>query len=201
LPIACATPDEVKQAATALDKSYADNAQLMQKYEDTVKGLNELHHKWVRYLQSREFLSLSLECATIDQSADTARLPARLKRLGPGIQAWINSHRLKGLPQVEGLPQANGVPQEPPLQAGTATVGQLIEGLPALVFLVHKQVDASIASGGADDFSGFDKYAKDVTTLRAANKAIKQYLDIDVTVSSDDVKEIAGDLATLRGSK
>ena len=189
--VGCATPTEVKQATTALDKAYADNAQLMHQYRETLESLHELHHNWTRYVLTRELLSLSLELASIDQTADVAKLPARVKRLGVPIVDWIKSHRLKGLPAQSDFP------------AGTVTVGQLLEALPGLVFLIRQSVDASMALEviSKEDYSAFDKYASDVATLQAANAAVKQYLDIDVTVSGNDVKEIAAGLAALQGKK
>jgi len=190
LCVGCATPTEVKQATTALDKAYTENAQLMQQYRDTLESLHELHHNWTRYILTRELLSLSLELASVDQSADLARLPARVKRLGGPIVDWIKSHRLKGLPAQSDFP------------AGTVSVGQLLEALPGLVFLIRQSVDSSIAQDAVGtNYSAFDKYASDVATLQAANAAVKQYLDIDVTVSDNDVKEIAAGLSALRGKK
>ena len=41
------------------------------------------------------------------------------------------------------------------------------------------------------DLSAFDHYTTNVAGLRRINSMIKQYLDIDVTVRREDVKELA----------
>src|SRR5436190_2229504 len=68
--------------------------------------------------------------------------------IGPEIVAWVNKYRLAGLPALG------------PFTAGasTVTMTNLVEGLPSLVPLIEKQVDAGIAADEAlRDLKPFDE--------------------------------------------
>jgi hypothetical protein len=46
--------------------------------------------------------------------------------------------------------------------------------------------------------TAFDDYRTNVAALRRINAMIKQYLDIDVTIKQDDVKQLVDAMRTLR---
>jgi hypothetical protein len=185
----CATPLEIKQSTAALDKGYEANIALMQQYRDTIDSINQLHHSWSRYIRSRHLLNIAIQCATLEQKANAEKLPSKAAVLGPEIVEWINKHRLSGLQRQD------------PLADGNSNVNDLVQGLPALASLIRKKVDAAIAAQEKfRDLTPFDQYAKDVALLKNANGAVKEYLDIDVTVSKDDVESIAKAIEEL-GSK
>jgi hypothetical protein len=186
----CATPREVKQATAALDKGYEANVALMQQYRDTLDSINQLHHSWSRYIKTRHLLNLAIQCTTLDQSANAATLSARAGVLGSDVVAWINVHRLSGLQRQD------------PFAQGTSNVNDLVQGLPVLASLIRKKVDAAIAAQEkVRDLTPFDQYAKNVTLLKNANGAVQEYLDIDVTVSKDDVESIVKAIEQLRSGK
>jgi len=185
----CATPQEVKQATVALDDGYRNNLELMQKYRDTLESFNQLHHTWARYIHRRLLLSLAVDWATVDPGPNVpdAVMKATRDELGDEVLAWINRNRLIGLP-------ARG-----PLASGSAKLDALVQGLPALTNLVRERVDSQIAS--QKDFQSsvaFDEYARRMGVLRNANAAVRGYLGVDVTVSKDDVKDIADSIKKLR---
>jgi len=165
----CATPVEVKQATTALDAAYDDNIALMRRYRDAVDSMNQLHHSWSRYIATRNYLNMALQCATVDLGDEI--LKKRYDRLESDLQSWVNENRLAPLPAKGGF------------KAGTKTMGALVEALPALIPLVKKRAEAGIT---AQDLRAFDEYARNVAVLKASNKAVKEYLDVDVTISKDD---------------
>ena len=48
------------------------------------------------------------------------------------------------------------------------------------------------------DLTAFDQYRNNVEALRRINGIIKQYLDIDVTLSRNDTQSLADALRTVR---
>jgi hypothetical protein len=175
----CATPVEIKQATTLLDEAYGENIALVGKYRDTVESINQLHQSWARYIKTRLLLGIAISSSTTDPSSAAAAGTLN-GLLGADILAWVNAHRLNGL-------SAQG-----PLVAGSSRMSTLVEGLPSLVSLVQKQVDGTIAANEKfADLTPFDVYAKKAMVLKKANLAVRDYLDVDVTVSKEDVQSIA----------
>jgi hypothetical protein len=193
--VACATPNEVKQATTALDKAYDENAALVRQYRETFDSMSQLEESWSRYVTTRNLLNLALTCATQDPDAKT--LPIVELVLGDALVGWVNGHRLPGL-------QAQSKLTAGPKEGAKNAVGKLIQGLPELVSLIGAKVDASAMAHRAVREAALSKIehsAKDVEVLKGANHAVKDYLDVDVTVSKDDVQTIAQAIETLRGHK
>jgi len=173
----CATPDEIKQATSALDVAYDDNIALMTKYRDTVDAMNELHHSWSRYILTRHLVNKAIQCATLAEATACTE-----KILGGRVLGWVNQYRLSSLPA------------QAPLEAGKVSLSHLIQGLPALIPLVEEEAASHVLS---QDLAAFDEYGKKVMVLKAANRAVKDYLDIDVTVSKDDVDALADAIEKL----
>ncbi len=188
----CATPQEVKRATVALDEGYRNNLETVEKYRDTIQSIKRLHYNWARYIKGRLLLSLAVDWATLDPppSENEAVMKATHEQLGDDIVAWVNKNRLAGL-------RPHG-----PLAAGTAKLDRLVHALPALANLVRKKVDADLASDkDIQSLASFDKYANRVALLRSANAAVRDYLAVDITVSKEDVKEIADSIKHLRSGK
>lgn len=187
--VACATPNEVKQATTALDQQYEDNAALIAKYRDTLQAMNELEQSWSRYVRTRTYLSMALTCAT-QQIENPKTLQGYQTRLEGPLLAWVNAHRLSGLPTQDKLSE------------GHEKVSQLVQGLPQLAALIRSKIAAEQAAKVAQrDLSAYDDYAQRVAVLKSANDAVKSYLDVDVTVSKDDVQAITEAIRKLGASK
>ncbi len=196
LLVACTTPPEIKQALVAKDQAYAENEQLMQQYRELVGNITTRHQQWYRFVQTRLKLDLALQWATTNprhtdvSDADLAKDDADL--LGAKVMAVINEMRLKSLPERKG---PNG---HPVFQAGAGDMNNLIQKLPSLIAEVEQRVAADSRSPSAVDLTVFDKYRTNVEALRRINGIIKQYLDVDVTVSRSDTQGLADAVRQVR---
>ena len=194
--IGCATPPEVKQALIAKDHAYVENERLMQQYRELVGNVTERHQQWYRYVQTRLKLNLALQWATTNPKltdvgdAELATDDADL--LGPEVMAVINEIRLKHLPERKG-PTGQVV-----FQTGAGDMNTLLQKLPDLIGRVEQRVEKDSKVPSAVDLTAFNQYRTNVDALRRINAIIKQYLDIDVTVSRQDVQSIAESARTLR---
>lgn len=193
---ACSTPPEMKQALAAKDQAYADNEQLMQQYRELVSNITTRHLKWYRYVQTRLKLDLALQWATTNPRSadvpDVALAEDDAATLGPDVLALINTIRLKSLPERKG-PTGQAL-----FAAGAGDMSNLVQQLPDLIGRVEQQVDAAAKLPQAVDLTAFDRYRNNVDALRRINGLIKQYLDIDVTVSRNDTQALADALRAVR---
>ena len=193
---ACTTPPEIKQALGAKDQAYAENEQLMQQYQELVSHITTRHQQWYRYVQTRLKLNLALQWATTNPTltgipeADLTKDDADL--LGPDIIALVNEVRLKSLPERKG---PNG---QPVFLAGSGDMSTLIQQLPELIARIDRRVAADSQIPSAVDFTAFNHYQNNVEALRRINAIIKQYLDIDVTLSRTDTETLADALRQVR---
>jgi len=161
---------------------------MMRKYRDSVDALNRLQHNWARYVKVRMLLSLAVDWATLDPppNLDDRAMGAIRDQLGDEIVAWVNRNRLAGLRP------------RPPLAAGKVKLDQLLQELPELASLVRKKADRDLAaSEQLKSLAPFDEYARRMAVLRSANVAVRDYLAVDVTVSKEDVNEIADAIKKL----
>ena len=124
-------------------------------------------------------------------TADSDKLtPTEERRLqlGEHIIAKLNAVRLEGLPERKGT---DGAVIFAKGEAGN-DMTKLSQVLPELINLVGEAAGADYAIVTAQfDYSAFDDYRTNVTGLRRINDMIKRYLDIDVTVRGEDVRELA----------
>lgn len=193
---ACTTPPEIKQALVSKDQVYAENEQLMQQYRELVGHITTRHQQWYRYVQTRLKLNLALQWATTNPrltdipDADLTRDDADL--LGSDVMAVVNQIRLKSLPERKG---PNG---QPVFLAGTGDMSHLVQQLPELIARVDRRVAADSQIPSAVDLTAFDMYRTNVEALRRINAIIKQYLDIDVTLSRTDTQALADALRQVR---
>lgn len=77
-------------------------------------------------------------------------------------------------------------------------MNHLLQKLPELVSRVEHRVAKDSQVSSNVDLTAFDHYRANVEALRRINAMIKQYLDIDVTLSRDEVQSLADELRTLR---
>jgi hypothetical protein len=194
----CATPPPVKQAVISVDQGYAENLEMMSQYRALVVQTNERYVLWSRYVQSRGLLNIAVKWATTDPAANQAperaarQIDFESKLLGPELVALVNRARLQGLPA---RPESGGSVFEAN-EKGTMT--GVVEALPGLVNAVNRRVDERMAEQPANDLSGFDAYATNVSALRQINATIKTYLDVDVTIKPEDLNEITQAIRGLR---
>ena len=193
---ACTTPPEVKQALAAKDQAYTDNEQLMRQYRELVSNITTRHLQWYRYVQTRLKLDLALQWATTNprqaEVPDAALAEDDAALLGSDVMAVINSIRLKSLPERKGQ---NG---QPVFAAGSGDMTNLVQHIPDLIARVEQRVDSDAKAPQSVDLTAFDQYRTNVEALRRINGLIKQYLDIDVTLSRSDTQSLADAVRTVR---
>jgi hypothetical protein len=190
--VGCATPPVVKQALVSLDQGYAENTKLMNQYGELVGTVNERFDQWYRYVQYRARLDLALRWATTDPLGDpqdpkvTDELYAQVSSqiLGDDVVKVVNEMRLKSL-RARKTPSGQVV-----FGDGKVDITTLVQRLPGLVNAITASIDKAPPLKALDR-SAFGAYEKNVGALRKINATIKGYLDIDVTVAPQDVKEIA----------
>ncbi len=193
---ACTTPPEIKQALAAKDQAYTENEQLMQQYRELVSNITTRHLQWYRYVQTRLKLDLALQWATTNprraEVPDATLAEDDAAELGSDVLAVINTMRLKSLPERKG---PNG---QPLFVAGTGDMSNLVQLIPDLIARVEGRVASGAKTSQAVDLTAFDQYRTNVEALRQINGLIKQYLDIDVTLSRSDTQSLADALRTVR---
>ena len=193
---ACTTPPEIKQGLVAKDQAYAENEQLMQQYRELVGNITARHQQWYRFVQTRLKLDLALQWATTNPrrtdvaDADMAQDDADL--LGAKVIDVINAMRLKSLPERKG-PNGQTV-----FQAGAGDMSNLIQKIPELITQVEQRVATDSQAPSSVDLTVFDKYRTNVGALRRINSIIRQYLDIDVTLSRTDTQGLADAMRQVR---
>jgi hypothetical protein len=205
----CVTPQEVKQAVVNIDKGYSDNQKLMGQYQKIVANIHGRQKQLHRYVQQRLMLSDALRITTTNVSLKKKVVDEKFTRFGIDLTNLINELRLSGLPEVNGEDGTVFVQGK-----AKNTTDQIIARLPELIHLVGKRVDTNyenqryqkdpdtgevkldeqgekIKKASFNDMKHFEIYKSNVQALRQINNSIKRYLDIDITVSSEDIREIA----------
>jgi hypothetical protein len=217
LPIGCATPPEVKQALIEKDAAYAENARLMDIHRELLESLDRRYWYWYRYARKLSALDNALKWATTDPEApetavqaltktgmplDKAQEQARLNHVSmvklvmadqPALLRVINTMRLKDLPERKGK---DGLIV---FERGHADMTRLVQGIPDLIEAINQGVEAKFQEDSkAADYSAFDDYQTNLAALRRINGVVKRYLDIDVTVTGTEIRELADQAKKLR---
>lgn len=196
LCIGCATPPEVKQALIAKDQAYVESERLMHQYRELVSNVTERHQQWYRYVQTRLKLNLALQWATTNPKLTDVADPELAKDdaelLGLEVIALINEIRIKNLPERKG-PVGQVI-----FQTGMGDMNNLLQKLPELIDRIEQHVAKDSQVSSTVDLTAFDQYRTNVEAVRRVNAIIKQYLDIDVTLSRNDVQSLAEAVRTLR---
>lgn len=188
----CATPMPVKQALTSLDEAYSDNADLMRQYKDVVIQTNERYLLWSRYVRSRGLMNLAVKwCTTTPESISRASVDAEARELGEALTKKINAIRMTGLKPAEGEQGVVFIGGSKNPDGGHRTIEGVIEVLPSLAKLVNERLDEQAkARLKNNDLTAFDDYQTNLAGLRQINATVKSYLDIDVTIKPEDLKEL-----------
>jgi hypothetical protein len=194
--VGCAAPPEVKQALIAKDQAYAENERLMQQYRELVGNVTQRHQEWYRYVQTRLKLNLALQWATTNPKltdvADVELAKDDAELLGTEVVALVNEIRLKNLPERRG-PTGQVV-----FRAGTADMNGVLKNLPELIGRIEEHVVNDARTSSAVDLTAFDQYRTNVEAVRRINAIIKQYLEIDITLSRHDVQSLVEGAQGLR---
>ncbi len=168
----------------------------MQQYRELVSNVTERHQQWYRYVQTRLKLNLALQWATTNPKLTDVADPELAKDdaelLGPEVIALINEIRIKNLPERKG-PSGQVI-----FQAGMGDMNNLLQKLPELIDRIEQRVTKDSQASSTVDLTAFDQYRTNVEAVRRVNAIIKQYLDIDVTLSRNDVQSLAEGVRTLR---
>jgi hypothetical protein len=188
----CATPPEVKQALVSKDQAYQQNAQLMEQYRELLENVNTRFAHWQRLIETRLKLSLALKWATTDPfPSDVAekqqlRAEEAAKQLGPDAVKLVNDIRLAE------LPARSGPNNQPIFTKGKGTMSGIVQALPGLVALIDTSVEQSYQTMVRPlDAGAYDDYRTNVAALHRINTTVKEYLDIDVTVKPEDIRQLA----------
>jgi len=76
---------------------------------------------------------------------------------------------------------------------------QLIQAIPELIDVIQRKVEAEFKEANkATDYQPFDNYQSNLAGLRRINAIVEQYLDIDVTVKPEDLKQLIDTAKQLR---
>jgi hypothetical protein len=134
-----------------------------------------------------EFIQKQKNNEIIADADRLTRAEQRRLQVGDELIAKVNTMRLEGLPERKGLDGVNVFAKG---QAGN-NMTKLVQALPELINLAGEAAGTDYAIVTAQfDFSAFDDYRTNVTALRRINELIKRYLDIDVTVKDEDVRQL-----------
>ena len=195
----CATPPEIKEALRAKDHAYSDNAQLMDQYRQLLQNVDTRFEYWQRLIETRLKLSLALKWATTDPGAKDPPAKQQIlaeevaKQLGPEVVKVVNTVRLVA------LPARSGTTNQELFRKGSGTMSSVIQALPALTATIDDSVAADYhKTVPALDVSAYEDYRTNIAALRRLNGTVQQYMNIDVTASNHDVKELAETLRTIR---
>ena len=216
LLVGCVTPVEVKQALGNKDQAYAENKRLMEQYRELVTNINERYGHWNRFVKNSLMMDLAVKWATTNPKPDAgaayveiskklflgtpetdppSEADVRRSKLGETILKTINKIRLKGLPERKDK-EGNVIFQQGKTDN---TMDHLVEELPGMIAAIEEKVDADQETfTQAIDMSPFDDYQTNLAALRKVNQIIRNYLEVDVTVKSEDVQELAEGVRSLR---
>ena len=81
--------------------------------------------------------------------------------------------------------------------AGAGEMSNLVQQLPELIARIEQRVAADANAPQAVDLTAFDHYRTNVDALRRINGLIKQYLNIDVTLSQTETQSLAEAVRTV----
>ncbi|HSL02469.1 MAG TPA: hypothetical protein VK901_02885 [Nitrospiraceae bacterium] len=216
--IGCATPPEVKQALVAKDQAYAENARLMNIHRELLVAVDTRYWHWYRYAKKLALLNSGLKWATtdpevpenavekltkagmpLDQAREQASLNyvsvVKLETVGQNKKLLTVINRMR----LEGLPERRGKDGQVVFEQGHGDMNKFVQAIPELIEEINGHVEAEFREENkATDYSAFDDYRTNLAALRRINGMIKRYLDIDITVKRDDIRELADSVKALQ---
>jgi hypothetical protein len=100
---------------------------------------------------------------------------------------------------LKDLPERKGKDGLIVFERGHADMTRLVQGIPDLIEAINQGVEAKFQEDSkAADYSAFDDYQTNLAALRRINGVVKRYLDIDVTVTGTEIRELADQAKKLR---
>ena len=206
--IGCTTPPEVKQALVAKDQAYAENARLMNIHRELLVAVDTRYWHWYRYAKKLALLNQALKWATTDPEPESGK--SREKHVSAVKLSLRNSSEtdprkadvlieLISRVRLKDLPQRKGADGSVVFEAGHGDMNKLVQAVPELIEAINRHVESEFREEStATDYSAFDDYRTNLAALRRINGMIKGYLDIDLTVKRDDIRELADSVNALR---
>jgi hypothetical protein len=214
----CATPPEIKQALIAKDQAYANNARLMEIHRGLLVNIDTRYWYWYRYAKKLALLNAALKWTTTNPlpsagASEEKYLATYVRELvaketkdkEPTSKDIFESAksdpliRLINKLRLNGLPERKSGDGDPVFAAGHADMKQLIQAIPELIDVIQKKIEAEFKEASkATDYQPFDEYQSNLAGLRRINAIVEQYLDIDVTVKPEDLKQLIDTAKQLR---
>jgi hypothetical protein len=77
-------------------------------------------------------------------------------------------------------------------------MSNLLQKLPELIARIEQRVAKDSQPSSTLGLTVFDQYRTNVEALRRINAVIKQYLDVDITLSQGDIQSLADAVRTMR---
>jgi hypothetical protein len=187
----CATPPEVKQAVANEDAAYSNNLKLMQQYQHIEQQIESRRQLWYQYVETRDKFNLALEWIVSDPQpkaavSDPVYVDVVLDALGDELVGEVNKYRFGGLAARPGSKVGSGFGAGD----GKHNMTELVSEVPKLVRLARAKATAELTQISIDP-KPFQDYAVNVASLQQINAMVQRYLNTDVTVSSQDVQDIA----------
>ncbi|HWE03032.1 MAG TPA: hypothetical protein VG326_11545 [Tepidisphaeraceae bacterium] len=215
----CATPQPIRQALLDKDDAYAKNVQLAGQYRALTEQADTRLRIWYIYIQSRITLSAAMKWITTDPRPPIGVSPQNDVDLNQRmlfdnqLVATINELRLTNLPERRGTEYPGA--STAIFKAGTKkSLDDLIQAAPELARLSREfaatrfdELTKSAPSPGnsvstkPSESDAYAKYIAAVGALRQLNAAERAYLNIDVTVKSDDIKSLIESVKALATTK
>jgi hypothetical protein len=101
--------------------------------------------------------------------------------------------------RLNGLPERNSSDGAVAFAAGHGDMKKLVQAIPELIDVIQKKVEAEFKEANkATDYKPFDDYQTNLAGLRRINAIVEQYLDIDVTIKPEDLKQLVDTAKQLR---
>ncbi|MEX5217992.1 MAG: hypothetical protein AB7G68_14275 [Nitrospiraceae bacterium] len=214
----CATPPEIKQALIAKDQAYANNARLMEIHRGLLVNIDTRYWYWYRYAKKLALLNAALKWTTTNplppsEANDEAFLSIYLRELiaketagnEPTSKEIFDSAKSDPLIRLINKLRLNGLPERKSgdgtvaFAAGHGDMKRLLQAIPELIDVIQKKIDAEFKEANkATNYQPFDEYQTNLAGLRRINAIVEQYLDIDVTVKSEDLKQLVDTAKQLR---
>jgi hypothetical protein len=218
LATGCTTPPEIKQALIAKDQAYANNARLMEIHRGLLVNIDTRYWYWYRYAKKLALLNAALKWTTTyplppTEASDDAFLSTYLRELvaketrgkEPTSKEIFESAKSDPLIRLINKLRLNGLPERKTsdgavaFTAGHGDMKKLVQAIPELIDVIQKKVEAEFKEANkATDYKPFDDYQTNLAGLRRINAIVEQYLDIDVTIKPEDLKQLVDTAKQLR---
>lgn len=192
----CATPAHVAQALEAKDRAYAEHLDLARDFEALAERATDRYITWHRAIRTRTLIESALELATSRVDADEV-VVYRMLGVTDRMIAVVSAVRLDDLPAVIDDEGREVLP------AGSATASDLLRAVPSIVRLARldaRNGDPTLETLRAQSDrteAAFEAYRTNVAALRFVADTVRGYLDVDRSITPEDIRSIAGSIEEL----